>query len=364
MQDLQGMQGVSSPHADYTGTGNFSVNDEKSDFSAETVVKAEGVNEARMPLRRAQGRIFGAASFALNLTPTDAFGGMFSGALQGSYANGVMNITGTARYRSKKLNGSVTIMLAPRAVAWAEVARRLPKGMRGISYAAATAEGHVVVGWGSVDFHVNEWLTGHASVVVDPDGYITSHGILRPTVQYQFLDAYEFNKNIAHFKKTATLWTKIVASLSGTITADVNAGGTFGPGRLYGLEIEGQFSTRPGTVFEGKITGRANLSAQAALALKLSGTLSGNLGTPPAAVEIVSVSIDIIGQATLRTYAELQPTFERIAGANPDEADYKISGKLTAAGAVDFGLSGSVKFSLLRAGPRIKLGKVEYRLGI
>jgi len=366
MQDLQGLAGVTGPQADYTGKGNFSVTDEKTDFSAETEIKAEGMSAAKMPLRRAQGRIFGSASFGLTLAPRDAFGGTFSGSLQGTYSNGVMNISGTARYRSAKLNGTVTVLIAPRGVAWTEVYKRLPKGAPAVTVGQAMAPGHVVVGWGSLDFHINKWLTGHVSVVVDPEGYITSHGILRPTVEYQFLDEpgkYEINKDIAHFSKTATLWTKVVASLSGTITADLKAGGKIGPGRLYGLEIEGQFSTRPGTVFEGKITGRANLSAQAALALKLEGTLSGNLGTPPAAVEVVSVTLGIIGQATLRAYVELQPTFERLQGAAPDEADYKISGKLTAAGAVDFGLKGYVKFSLLRAGPKINLGKVEYRLG-
>jgi hypothetical protein len=228
------------------------------------------------------------------------------------------------------------------------------------------APGHVVVGWGTVDFHINEWLTGHASVVVDPDGYITSHGILRPTREYQFLNEpgkYETNRLIGELSKSVTLATIGIASLSGNIDAKLRVGGRVGPARLYGLEIEGQFSTRPGTVFTGRVTGRANLSAQGSVAASLTGSLSGNIGTPPAEVRVVKVALNVIGQATLRAYVELQPTFERIAGPNPDEAQYRITGTLTAAGAVSLGLRGSVDFSIAHVGPRINLGKVQYPLG-
>ena len=367
MQDLQGLGGVTTQQADFTGTGTFSVTDEATSFSAETTIKAEGVSEAKMPLQRAQGRIFGSASLNLTMAPRDAFNGLLSGSLQGSYVNGIMTITGTARYRSRRLNGSVTVLVAPRGVAWTEVFKQLPTGAPPVTAGAALAPGHVVVGWGSLDFRVNDWLTGHASVVVDPDGFITSHGILRPTVEYQFLDEpgrYEVNKEIAKLTSpTATFATVGIASLTGQIDAILRAGGRIGPARLYGLEIEGQFSTRPGTVFTGRITGRANLSAQASVAARLTGSLSGSVGTPPAHVRVVTVAVSITGQATLRAYAELQPTFERIAGPDPDEAQYKITGKLTAAGAIDLGLSGSVKFSIVSLGPTIELGKVQYPLG-
>jgi Domain of unknown function (DUF4157) len=367
MQDLQSLAGFGSTQADYTGTGNFSVTDEATSFSAETLIQAPGISDGRMPLQRAGGRIFGSTSVTLTLAPTDAFGGVFSGSLRGNYANGIMTITGTARYRSRRLNGSVTMLVAPRAIAWAEVMRQLPTGAPGITVGAATAPGHVVVGWGSLDFHINEWLTGHASVVVDPDGYITSHGILRPTREFQFLDEpgrYEINRPIGKpLSVTTTFATAVIASLSGTVKADLRAGARIGPARLYGLEIEGQFSTRPGTVFTGRITGRANLSAQASIAASITGSLSGNFGTPPAHVEVVTVALNITGQATLRAYVELQPTFERIAGPNPDEAQYRITATLTAAGEIDLGLRGSVKFSIVRLGPRIDLGKVQYPLG-
>ena len=368
MRDLQALEGVSTEQADYTGTGNFSVTDEKTSFSAETVIKAEGMSEARMPLHRAQGRIFGAASFGLTLAPRDAFGGRFSGSLRGTYANGVMSITGNAHYRASKLNGSVTVLIAPRGVAWTEVLKRLPQGAPPITVGAALAPGHVVVGWGSLDFRINEWLTGSASVVVDPDGYITSHGILRPTVEHQFLtdsERYEVNKVIVKPKRlTKTFATALVANLNGWVSIEVRAGGRIGPLRLYGLEVDGHFSTRPGTLFTGRITGRANLSAQASIGATIKGGLSASLGpTADVSVDVLSVEVGITGQATLRAYVELQPAFERLPGDKPDEATYKISGKLTAGGAVSLGLRGYVGFSIASFDPKIDLARFQYPLG-
>ena len=323
MQDLQAMAGVMTSQADYTGTGNFLVIDDVIYFAAETTIKADGVTEAKMPLKRAQGRVFGSATLNLTLAPHDLFNGVFSGSLQGTYADGVMSITGTARYRSPKLNGSITVLLAPRAVAWTEVYKQLPSGAPPITAGAALATGHVLVGWGTLNFHVNEWLTGNASVVLDPDGYITSHGILRPTVEYEFLNEpgkYEVNKLIAHESVSETFATALVANLNGALSVDIKAGGRIGPARLYGLEIEGQFSTRPGSVFEGRVTGRANLSAQASIGAKVEGSLNASLG-PEAhvSVDVITVAVGITGQATLRAYVELQPTFERLAGSSADD---------------------------------------------
>ena len=40
---------------------------------------------------------------------------------------------------------------------------------------------------GEVDFAVDDWLRGSVSAVLDPDGYITSHGTLRMARDYEFL---------------------------------------------------------------------------------------------------------------------------------------------------------------------------------
>ncbi len=349
-----------------TGTGNFSVIDDAQSFSAEAVIEAPGIAEGRMPLHRTAGRIFGAQSFALTLKPTDAFGGTFSGNVQGSFADGMLTIQGTARYRSRKVNGSVTMMLAPRAQAWEHVVRQLPASANApkVTAGAALKSDLVLVGWGTVNFAVSEWLTGSVSVVVDPDGYITSHGILRPTREFQFLadvEKYSVKKELVPpIEKEVTFATVWAASVNGHASFELWGGARLGPGRIYGLEVEGTFSTRPGSVFEARATGRANLSAWAKLEAKLKLELNAKaLGV----AKVARVTPTIIGSATVRAYVEIQPTFERIATGAPDEANYKITGKLEAAGAVDLGLRGYVDFKVLGFGPRINFGRYELPLG-
>jgi hypothetical protein len=202
------------------------------------------------------------------------------------------------------------------------------------------------------------------SVVVDPDGYITSHGILRPTREFQFLadpEKYSVKKPlIKPIEKEVTFATVWAASVNGSAKFELEGGARLGPGRIYGLEVEGTFSTRPGSVFEARATGRANLSAWAKLEAKLKLELNAKaLGV----AKVARVTPTIIGSATVRAYVEIQPTFERIATSKPDEADYRITGKLEAAGAVDLGLRGYVDFKVLGFGPRINFGRYELRLG-
>lgn len=349
------------------GTGTFLVVDEHESFAATANVEAPGVSGAPMTLEKTAQRIFGAQNLTLTLAPTDLFGGTFSGSLRGTFANGILVVQGTARYRSRKLTGAVTVMLAPRAQAWEHVLRQLPASpnLPNPSARAALRSGLVLVGWGTVDFRLNPWLTGSVSAVLDPDGYITSHGILRPTRTFQFLtdaDRWGGRRMLwgpLHAGATfASIWG---ANINGTVDFELWGGGRIGPATIYGIEVEGTFSTRPGSVFEARVTARANLSAWGRLEPHLHFSLHASLIVDEA--RAASVDVHVVGHATVRAYVELQPTFERIAGSQPDEAEYRISGHLEAGGAVDVGLSGTLDFSVLGVGPTIHLGEYELPLG-
>ncbi|HEU4387904.1 MAG TPA: DUF4157 domain-containing protein [Blastocatellia bacterium] len=353
------------------GTGNFSVVDEAESFSANVDVRGDGINAGSMPLRKTSDRISGSGSFTLNLAPTDAFGGRFTGSIEGNFAGGMLTLQGTASYRSRRVNGNLTLLFAPRFFAWTRVSEVLPAATPNapqLTIGASSAPGYVVVGWGTVDFALNEWLTGSVSAVLDPDGFITSHGILRPTREFQFLTDEERWTAATQIGDTLEGSVTIIPvagffDLGGHIEASLFAEGRVGPGRVYDLEVQGTFSTRPGSVFEASATGRINLSAWGRLRAEVSGGLHFSVAGD--VVRIGSVDVKGTGTATVRAYVELQPTFERIANpAEPDTANYRITGQLTAAGAADIGLSGRVVIKV--AGLEVwtvNLGRYQWNLG-
>jgi Domain of unknown function (DUF4157) len=359
-------------HSDegYQGTGNFAVLDEGHSFSADALIQARGIGESRMPLLHVANRIIGTRSFSLDLKPTDAFGGAFSGSLEGTYSDGVLTIQGTAQYRSRRVNGSMTVIVAPRAQAWEHVIRQLPGSANspGISASAATARGHVVVGWGTINFALNDWLNGSVSVIVDPDGYITSHGILRPKREFMFLTDKERYSAAKQIGKPLTGSVTILPvagffDLGGHVDGKLFAEGRVGPGRVYDLEVEGTFSTRPGSVFQARASGRINVSAWGRLSAVISGGLHFSVAGD--VVRLGSVDVEGKGAVTARVYVELQPIFERIDDpTQPDTANYRISATLTAAGAADLALSGSIIIRVVgKQVGSVNLGRYQWNLG-
>src|SRR5262249_13330833 len=110
------------------GKGTFEVHDAAETFTAEANIEGEGIASGKMPLRKVAERISGSGDCSLTLAPKDLFGGTFAGSIKGNYAGGQLTLIGNARYSSKRLSGNVTVMLAPRAVAWEHVLARLPSG--------------------------------------------------------------------------------------------------------------------------------------------------------------------------------------------------------------------------------------------
>lgn len=347
------------------GTGTFTVRDASESFAARANVKGDGVAAGALPLRKTAMGISGAAAFALNLAPKDLFGGKFSGGIRGTFAGGQLTLEGTARYQSRRVNGELTLVLAPRAAAWARVAQVLPRGKLIVPPVTPNQASYALVGWGTVDFALNDWLTGSVSAMLDPDGYITSHGILRPTREFQFLtepedftdpathpDAragerrHKARKGEVQLGSTLEAMTPSIpvagaVNVSGEVKASLFAAGRVGPGRVYDIEIQGSFSTRPGSVLEASATGRINLSAWGRLRVVVSGRL--NFEVIADVVKLGSVGVDGAGTLDVRAYAELQPKFERIADKeHPDQANYRVSGVLNAGGSAELGLNGEI----------------------
>jgi hypothetical protein len=346
---------------EWEGTGKFSVSDENVTFAADTDVQAKGVAAGKLPLKWAAGHVFGSTKLSLALAPVDALGGTFAGSLEGSYSEGVTNITGTVSYRSKKLNGSVTVKVAP----WEEAVAQLATHQLGdkITPVRTGTTKHVIFGWGVLDFHFNDWLSGHASVIVDPEGYITSYGVIAPAKVFEFLkgDKLSGRKPIGpKFEATAfkPIWGP--TGVTGTIAGELTAAGRIGPGRLHEIQLSGRFSTNPAVPLEVALTGVVDLSAIGRLELSLTGSLAYTLLGPH--LRTVALEVKVLGTGTLRVYARLEPTFsvEKPKGGDPQ---FRINGVLKTAADVSLGLSGSIKPSIFGFGPHFKTGKYEWHVG-
>ncbi len=345
---------------EWEGLGNFDVTDDKVQFAAETDIKVRGVADAKMPLSWATGRVFGSSKLSLALAPTDAFGGTFSGSLEGSFAEGVTNITGTASYTSAKLNGSVTVKVTTLEEAYAQIAQHLLPGKGKFTPMPGDTKKHVVYGWGVLDFHVNEWLTGRASVVVEPLGYITSFGIIRPTKTFEFLKGDQLSaiKDIGKPVSASAfypIW--LTTGVTGTITGQLKAAGRIGPGRIHEIELSGVFSTNPAVPLEVSVTGVIDLSAIGRLELHVTGTLSYTLVGKY--VKTISIQVEVVGDGTLKVYARLEPAFtvEKAKGMDPQ---IRMRAVLKTAAGVSLGLRGSIKPSIAGYGPTFRTGRYEW----
>ena len=348
---------------EWEGTGDFGVVDEKVAFTGNTDIKAVGVADSKMPLKWAAGRVFGNTSLALKLSPFDAFGGTLSGSLEGGFANGVTNITGSASYKSSRLNGSVTVKLTSGAEAYAQIANHLLPDVGRFFAVPGDSKTHVVFGWGTLDFHFNEWLSGRASVVVDPAGYITSYGEIRPTKQFEFLTGDQLSARKPIGPKVSAEAFKPVwgpTGVTGKLEAQLTAAGRIGPGRIHDMYLSGTFSTNPVVPLEVELGGVVDLSAIGRLELDVTGSLAYTLIGKH--VRTVAIEVAVLGTGTLKVYARLEPSIsaEKAPGA---DTQFRLKGVLKAVASASLGLSGSIKPSIFGFGPRFRTGKYEWPLG-
>jgi hypothetical protein len=347
---------------EWEGVGSFSVTDEQVVFSAQTDIKVPGVADAKMPLEWAGGKVFGAAKLSLTLAPRDILGGTFSGSIEGSFAGGVTNITGEASYRSKKLNGTVTIRVAPIEEALAQLSNHVLAGLGTYTFAAGPSTKHAVFGWGVLDFHYNEWLSGRASVVVDPFGYITSFGVIRPTKEFMFLTADKYGARTSLGKGSASAFYPVwlTTGITGTITGELFAAGRLGPVTIHDLELSGVFSTNPAVPLQVQLSGIIDVSAIGRMELSLTGSLSYTLVGKH--VETVTITVNVLGTGTIKAYALLKPTFalEKAKGADPQ---FRMKATFKVAAGLYLGLQGSIKASLFGVGPRFKSNKYQWQVG-
>jgi hypothetical protein len=349
---------------EWEGLGNFDVTDHNVQFAADTDIKVPGVANSKMPLEWTAGNVFGSAKLSLTLAPKDILGGKFSGSLEGSFVNGVTNITGEATYTSEKVNGTVTIRVAPVQEAWAQLATHQLPGPGQITALTGPNTSHAVFGWGVLDFHFNEWLSGRASVIVDPAGFITTYGYIRPTKEWSFLEGDELagavtlaEGSVSGFVPTGVLFSGI----TGKLAAKLSLAGRVGPITIHDLELAGVYSTNPGVPLSLSLSGVIDVSAIGKIILDLTGTLSytavGEHG------EIVAVEANVKGEGIIKAYALVKPTFS-VEKPKGSDTQFRIKGTFKAGAGLYLGLSGTLGARIFKIGlPKFRSKKYQWFVG-
>jgi hypothetical protein len=333
------------------GSGRFGVIDETVAFSAKASASVAGLAKVDLDIsRRPDGTLSGKVDVPITYRN-------FSGRLVAMYADGVVDVTGNVRYSTQKLSGEVTLQVTDAATA-REVAKRLlpPSAVRAeAAQAAGTAPGsrtpapagprkgpRAVVGWGTLNAHFSDWLTGSATVIIDGDGDVTVVGRIAPPavvplfkrdVRRRFLEVNpKFGFGVPYVARAyigAEIWVGVVASLEA---------------KLQQIEIVGVYSTKPEVFNEFSI-------AATLLVIAMAG-LEGGVGVE-GGLELlghdVSVGAGIKLTAGLIGKLEARPTLAYRELADPKvgrRGEFSLSGYVEIAAQPFLGLAGTAWIEL------------------
>jgi hypothetical protein len=332
------------------GTGRFGVIDETVAFNAQANASVSGLAKVDLDItRRPDGTLAGKVDVPVSFKN-------FSGRVVAMYADGVVDVTGKARYSTQKLSGEVTLQVTDAATA-REVGKRLlpPSALQAEAAQAAGTAGartpapagprkgaRAVIGWGTLNAHFSEWLTGTATVIIDSDGDVTVVGRIAPPavvplfkrdVRRRFLDVNpKFGFGVPYVARAyigAEIWLGVIASLDA---------------KLQQIEITGVYSTKPEVFNEFSI-------AATLLVIAMAG-LEGGVGVE-GGIELlghdVSVGAGIKLTAGIVGKLEARPTLGYRELADPKigrRGEFSLAGYVEIAAQPFLGLAGTAWIEL------------------
>ncbi|HEV7377351.1 MAG TPA: DUF4157 domain-containing protein [Pyrinomonadaceae bacterium] len=373
----------------FTGSGNFGIQDGTVTFDATASLHVGGLEDATLSLTRDRtGSLSGTARMAVRL-------GGFDGSLLASFGRGVLDIRGTANYSREGFEGSVTLLVTDETSAWAAVNGQLtawgpaavgsPTPALGPVQGAATGGGaqpaatdsaaarHVIAGWGTVEFRYKDWLHGRAQVIVDPNGDITSLGRVHVPRDIPFMDEKSFApRRIAGISgnvHVASVWD--ILAIRMYASGSIHGAASIGPGYLRNLHASGAFSTRQGFQNHLTIGGALEMRAGAALRIVLTGGIGAYVQVPivgevteHARLRVMSTDLTLTGTGEIEAYARGDAAIHRTSTRGSGEADYSISGVLSAGGSIGFTFGGEVWVRIpLHSRRLLTFQNRRYRLG-
>jgi hypothetical protein len=348
----------------FSGKGTVIAENDNVKYEATGDVNVKGLEKGSFELKRDEknGLVSGKAELAVILKE-----GKFSGNLVIIYTDGSVTGEGKVDYKSDKFSGQVILRLADEneAAEINESKKMLPKSQPG----KIIKPNYAVAGEGTLNFAFNEWLTGTANVVVDSKGDITVIGQIAPPKEVELFEEKSYRKDLAKKEARASYGLPVVGNIFLFAGVELFLWGKIGPGKLYGFEIDGTYSTKPEVRkgFEGKA--RLNISAAAGITLR---------GEGGAGIEIlyhdIKAGVGVNGTLGVKGYVDAGASIGYREEGEADEDKkgvYFITGDMEIAAMPFLALSGDLFIELdsptLSPAPdktwRWELGDKEWPLG-
>jgi hypothetical protein len=294
------------------GTGSLGLSDDVVTFTAHASASVGKIANPALDLtRRRDGVIEGRAEIPVNLKN-------FSGNFVIGFAGGVVDASGTFRYTTEKLSGEVTLVITDAQTARNVAYQHLPP--EAIDASARTAAGgaavaaapastgpkpgpRAVAGWGTLDVHYNEWLSGKALVVVDSQGYVTVVGKITPPAKVEFPQTkLDYERKIFALEVRATYGIPVVGNVFLFAGVGLFALAKISPLTLSKIEIVGTYSTDP-TIFNSfSLSANLNISALAGIRLRAEGGVGIEI-----ADHDIKIGAALNATAGIRAYVDATP---------------------------------------------------------
>lgn len=294
------------------GKGSFGLTDDTVTFAAHAAAKVGEVADIALDIeRKPDGLISGRAEIPVRLKN-------FAGNFVVTLAGGLVDVIGTFRYATEKLSGEVTLLVTDAQTARTVAYQHLPpeaidasarEAAGGSAVAAApTSAGpkpgpRAVAGWGTLDVHYNEWLTGRALVIVDGKGHVTVVGKITPPAKVEFPQTkLDYERKLVGLNIRAGYGLPYVGDVYLFAGVSLFAIARISPLTLSKIEIVGTDSTDPVIFKSFSLSANLNISALAGLRLRAEGGLG---------VEIlehdIKVGAAVLATAGIRAYIDANP---------------------------------------------------------
>ncbi len=295
--------------------GGFGLVGDRFVFELDTHVDVNGLAQGDFKIaRNEKGQLAGEGEIAVAIAN-------LNGKVRVTYIAGDVTILGTVGIESEKFSGSISIMVADKAIAKQTMMAALEvksienEKKKGPSPKAAkkkTKKNQVVIGWGTVTARITPWLEGTAKVGVDDQGQVTIVGTIEVPSEVELMEQKGKKITLFTVEIKAGYGIPLVGQvgLFASIGMFINSG--FGPLVLRNVKFEGTYSTDPSVLQNFLITGTLGISAFAIIGLEAkAGVFVTLIGHD------IKAGIKVIAAAGIRAYAEATPTFEYAEKTGP-----------------------------------------------